>query len=186
MAGRGSGCSISKARLQPVCRTRRSSGRGQANGYTIYYEPDVMEDQGNNSGDYGSAFWIWYGPGPFSGVQAGVPRKTFPSGWSTRTAYHNYGIIWVPAKSGVRGYIAYTFDDVEYQRVTWDQCPNRNTLPPPPPTLSQLGGNVALAPTVCDMDWRHFYLLMGSGTVSPIQVLSVTVWQANANNNLTK
>ena len=149
----------------------------------LWFEPDVMEDQGSFAGDYGSALHVWTTDYP--DLQAAPPRFTFPGGSNTRTSYHTYGALWVPAKPGARGYLAYCFDDVEYQRVTWDYRADRSTLPSPP-SITSLGGNTFLLNVGSDLDWRHMQLLIGSGTVSPIDVLKVEVFQASAANNITK
>jgi hypothetical protein len=155
---------------------------GRANGSNIWFDSYAMVDQGINASDYGSALWTW--SNEFAGLQAALARKAFPGGAATRTSYHSYGWLWVPATPGVRGYMAYCFDDVEYQRVTWDYRANRSTLPSPP-SITQLGGNTALLNVGSDLDWRHFFLQAGSGTASPIDVLKVEVFQASTAGNLS-
>lgn len=150
---------------------------GQAAGYNLWFEPDFME-QSRGETDHGSSLWNWYGTsGNPQGIQP-VNARTSTANYNT---YHSYGCLWVPATPTSQGYMAYDLDGVEYGRISWNYRADRNTLPAPPPT-----SNGTTDQFDSDLDWRHLYLILGSGPNAPITVLSVEVWQKDTSGNITK
>ncbi len=154
---------------------------GRPNTSNLWFEEVIAYDNGTNANDFGSTLFLY--STEFAAINGALQRKTFPGGFADRTSYHTYGLLWVPATPTARGYMAYCYDDVEYQRVTWDYRANRSTLPTPP-AVADLGGNVSLINVGSDIDWRHHFPILGSGSTSPLDVLKTEVWQKNASANI--
>ena len=102
----------------------------------------------------------------FSNFQVRTPAAT------DFTAYHKFGLLWVPATATSNGYAQYYFDDQPTNdKVTWTQFQNE----PPPPGLAPWTFGV--------VDKQHLVLILSTGAKQPMTVQSVNVWQASTANN---
>jgi hypothetical protein len=155
---------------------------GQSTGFDNFAEPDIFEyDQGPNypTAYYGSMH-EWYGlwnhtcTGYCEVSSAyGASVRTVPAGTNFST-YHRYGLLWIPATASKQGSITYYFDGVQVgQPFTYSQFTRQ--APPPNPSTPWAFGVV---------DSQHLVLILGSGASTPLQVQSVSVWQASAAKNL--
>jgi hypothetical protein len=155
---------------------------GQASGYTHYIEPDFMEKEDTNSTDFGGAVHDWYGvylttcsgqvycnyATPYNIANRVLPAAT------NFSQYHRYGLLWVPATATKSGSITYFFDGVQVgSTINYTQYTNQAPVP------------TATTPwTFGVIDKQHLVLILGTGASTPMQVQSVTVWQASTANNM--
>ncbi|MGH3429995.1 MAG: hypothetical protein ACRDQZ_20905 [Mycobacteriales bacterium] len=155
---------------------------GQPAGYDNFAEPDIFEyDQGPNYPNaYFGSMHEWYGLWAHtcaaycevsSAYAAGV--RMVPAG-TNFAAYHRYGMLWIPATATKKGSLTYYFDGVQTgQPFTYSQF---NHQPPPPTANTPWAFGV--------LDNQHLVLILGSGASTPLQVRSVSVWQASAAKNV--
>lgn len=155
---------------------------GQPAGFDNFAEPDIFEyDQGvNYPNAYFGSMHEWYGvwnrtctaycevSSPYAAGVRIVPANT------NFSAYHRYGLLWIPATATKKGSLTYYFDGVQVgQPFTYSRFTNQ--APPP-------NANTPWAFGVIDN--QHLVLILGSGASTPLQVQAVTVWQASAARNL--
>lgn len=155
---------------------------GQKTGYEHFIEPDIFEyDQGaaHPAAYYGSIHdWsgIWNATcKSYCEVSSSYDISVRPVPTGTNfSAYHRYGLLWVPATATKKGSITYYFDGGQVGRaITYSQFTNQA----PPPTA-------ATPWTFGVIDRQHLVLILGAGSSTPMRVQSVTVWQASRANNL--
>lgn len=98
------------------------------------------------------------------------------------TAYHDYGMLWVPATATTQGSVKWYFDGAQVGNTyTWNKY---NPSLGPPPVDTGHGGSSAYSV----LDMLHVYLILGGpsgtggGTVATTS--SVQVWQASNANDL--
>jgi hypothetical protein len=171
------------------------SGTGHANSswrlYNNFFEVDFMEYDVNQY-SYQNGIGNWWGnseaglyPGtgggthnPYEAVGGATGSVLVPNG-TDFAQYHKYGCLWVPATPSTQGYLKFYFDGVQTgQTFYWDYYdPNDATTYPAAPPVN---GSTAMS----GMDWRHLFLMIGTGTTQPTTVKGVTVWQASNANNL--
>lgn len=161
---------------------------GQASGYEHFIEPDFFEADvaywaGANT--YGGDTHDWYGLWGSSTcpnycnvdlkTASGTPEfvRTVPSG-TNFSQYHRYGFLWVPATATTPGKLSYYFDGVQVGPTT---TYTQYTSQPPVPTT-------ATPWTFGVIDKQHLVLVLGTGASTPMQVQSVTVWQASSASNM--
>jgi hypothetical protein len=155
---------------------------GQMAGYSHFIEPDFMEKEDTNSIDYGGAIHDWYGV--YEQTCSGqvycnvfpafnVANRVLPAA-TNFNQYHRYGLLWVPATATTKGSITYYFDGAQVgPTINYTQL----TTQAPVPTASTPW-------TYGIIDQQHLVLVLGTGPSTPMQVQSVTVWQASAAANM--
>lgn len=168
-----------------LTRDGRSDWPGQAPGYEQYIEVDFMEynmaftygapnvygtDIHHFHGISGKTCKNWYCDHgkTFRAALARVPPDT------NFAEFHRYGFLWVPATEIRPGLAQHYFDGLPVGTpIRWIKQPDA-TQPPPD------GRPWAYAL----LDQLHLVLILGSGTSTPMQVKTVSVWQASDDNNL--
>jgi len=98
----------------------------------------------------------------------------FTIAWNTHfSAYHTYGLLWVPAIATTNGYIQYYFDGEPVgQPITWAQFTNES--PASTPADQDFG----------IVDLQHLVVILGTGTQYPMTISAVSVWQKSADDNI--
>jgi hypothetical protein len=178
------------------------SGTGHANTwwrlYNNFYEIDFMEYDVNEY-SYQNGIGNWWGnsaadlyPGtgggthnPYEAVRGATGSVLVPKG-TDFSQPHKYGCLWVPAKGSgqtttEQGYLKFYFDGAQVGATFyWNyHDPTQPAAYPPPPPVN---GDTAMS----GMDWRHLFLMLGTGTTQPTTVQSVQVWQGSSANNLSE
>lgn len=157
--------------------------KGQASGYDHFIEPDIFEaDLGSGYPNaYGGNVHDWYGAWnskacpsycnvqlPFSTVVRTVPSTT------NFSSYHRYGLLWIPATASKKGSLTYYFDGVQVgPSTTYSQFSTQKPVP-----------SSSTPWTFGVVDQQHLVLILGAGASTPMQVQSVTVWQASTKSNM--
>jgi hypothetical protein len=151
---------------------------GQAAGYHHWVELDFLQWRLNSLVTYAASDFIdWYGVAS-NGATPNVPSPDVivNIGSSSFANANKYGTLWVPATATTQGYLKSYFNGVQFgQTITWDQY---NSANPPPPVLGMTAGSI--------LDTQQVALILGTDVQCPMQVLSVTVWQASTAGNLVK
>ena len=174
--------------IEAMVRPANAQWEGQAQGYQHFVEADALvygsdvPDYNADHNHYVAGLRDWFG----------VWEKTCPSGVCNITpsyrvvrrdvpadtdfsAFHRYGLLWVPASKGHQGEARFYFDGKEIgQRLKWEKFTNQT---PSVVGLWQLW-------TYGIMDRQHYVLILGSGANVPITVQSVDVWQKDESENL--
>lgn len=141
------------------------------------------------------------GTKPYCTQNTGLPHYAIGDDHS---AYHKYGMLWVPATSTAKGYTEIWYDGVEQtgSKTSYAQLPPTGTStgygfsPYIPSNLPNFCGGVANS-TSCGVptwayaihDLLHHVLLIGTNPITgafPMQIQSVNVWQRNAASNITQ
>ena len=91
------------------------------------------------------------------------------------TAFHLYGMLWVPATSTTTGSISWYFDRKPVNRVTYNKYVAGLDSPPVSSLKPWAFGVV---------DGQHLNLQLSTSENEPMTVLSVTVWQSSTTENL--
>lgn len=156
---------------------------GQSSAYKNFIEVDLFEYNKEAVSDhqtYSSSLHHWYGQyaqnqafSNFADSQEIRRYQANPPIAMDWTAWNRFGMLWVPATDATRGYIAFYCNGAETYRRYWDKW----NAPAPPPSASTGWAFGAL-------DQQHLALLLGSGTLSPLQVRSFNVWQSSDASNL--
>ena len=156
---------------------------GQQAGYTHSIETDFFEAEPNDAGTnlYGGSLHDWYGivaetcPPGFCQANASYQdgQRAAPAG-TDFTQYHSYGFLWVPATATSNGYAKFYFDGVQIgYTYQWQLLPSE-AIPPPVNQPWEFG----------ILDQEHLYIILGTGSLQPMTVKSVDVWQPGASENI--
>ncbi len=158
---------------------------GQPNGYEHFGEIDFLEydlayaqktnDVYNGSiHDFHGVYKQTCAPSSYCEIQNRYSTKIKKVPANTDfSAYHTYGLLWVPATATADGYAQWYFDGEEVGRaITWE-----------------LFGNQSPASTPADMnygivDLQHLVVILGTGSRYPMTVSAVSVWQKSADGNV--
>ena len=153
---------------------------GQAAGYTHAPEVDLMEFATWSNPGYASTIHEFYGISHAGNVSNGVGGGTnymnagLPSP-GNYSAFHRYGVLWIPATGSTSGSITYYLDGVATaSTVSWTQF---TTQAPPPGTAPWTFGVT---------DTQHLVLQISTGTNQPVTVGYVAAWQKDGSGNLTQ
>jgi hypothetical protein len=158
---------------------------GQAAGYEHFSEMDFFEYDlayGQKTDDvYGGSLHDFYGEfdqtspcegfcniqNPYYTKIEQVPANTDFS------AYHTYGMLWVPATATKDGYAQWYFDgEAVGQPVTWAQFTDQS------PEATPANQDFGIA------DSQHLVVILGTGTQYPMTVSAISVWQKSADDNI--
>jgi hypothetical protein len=165
---------------------------GQASGYSHWLELDIFEKI-NPGGSYFGTLHDWFGvqsspqtcPGSNDCEIGSYDRnKITPPTGTNWSQWHRVSALWVPATSTSKGTIEFYFDNqlMNSATETWAQYTNQ----PPPPVNSSTPWVTNFPPWAFGIvDQRRLAILFGSGSVTPINVQSVDVWQGPAACNVT-
>lgn len=167
-------------------RTGEDQWPGQATGYQDYEEVDDFEYYQGGNGKANTTWQAsainWYG-NPL--VEIGKSTTVNLPGGYDFTAFHAYGVQWVPATgttSGACGSFRYYLDGVLASTATVDWSIYDSSASPPPS-----GGNAC--PGVSSMhsiaDVQHLFPFLGGANSNPLIVQSFHVFQPSAANNRT-
>ena len=89
------------------------------------------------------------------------------------SAYHTYGLLWVPATATADGYAQWYFDGEEVGRaITWELFTNQS------PASTSAAMNYGI------LDLQHLVVILGTGLRYPMTVSAVSVWQKSADGNV--
>jgi hypothetical protein len=146
-----------------------SQWSGQATGYEHFIEVDIMEYfEGEFSQPltgFASNLHDWYGPnGSLSNYDVSFNGSETQAFFS---AYHKYGVLWIPATSTASGSLTFYIDGTQIGKQTYTQF---TTQSPPPSTSTPWAFGV--------IDGQHLVLQFDSNNTYPITVQSVNVWQS--------
>lgn len=162
---------------------------GQATGYTHFVEADPVEDDVwsySPSGSYGAAIHDWWGvygttcsPGYCQVTNATGGGSNYSNAVITSPGidfgvWHKYGMLWVPATAHASGYVSFYLDGVAQSTISWAQYVAASDSPPPGTASWTFGV----------LDNLHLIILFSTGVDQPMDLQSITVWQASTANNL--
>jgi len=157
--------------------------------YEHFIEPDIFEAQvpTRDNTSYAASVHEWYGAYgktcrnfcSFSSPQW-VNLKSAPPG-NNWAAWHELGMLWVPATSSKPGSLTFFLDNVRQGApLTWKKYDARRHSPPIGSLTPWRFGVI---------DDQHLVLIVGSGRKIegrvPLRVRSINVWQASAAHNLS-
>jgi hypothetical protein len=158
---------------------------GQVSGYQHFGEIDFLEynlaSAQKTDEVYSGSIHDFYGlpnvtcaPAMYCEVQNTYASKILNVPANTDfSAYHNYGMIWVPATDSGDGYVQWYFDDEPIgQPVTWAQFSQQS------PNLTSVDMDFGI------IDLQHFVVILGTGVRYPMTVSAVSVWQKSSASNL--
>jgi hypothetical protein len=158
---------------------------GQASGYEHFSEVDFLEYDlaylQKSDDVYGGSIHDFYGvfdqtcaPSDYCNIQNPYSTKIEKVPADTDfSAYHTYGLLWVPATATADGYIQWYFDRTAVgQPVTWAQFTNQT--PPTTPADTDFG----------IVDLQHLVVILGTGTQYPMTVSAISVWQKSADDDI--
>ncbi len=160
--------------------------QGQATGYKHFIEIDFLEYDiaypQKTTDIYNGSIHDWYGiwnktcaPSAFCEI-SNNPWSTHLMSTPANTdfsAYHTYGLLWVPATDSSDGYIQYYFDGEPVgQPITWTLFNSES------PAATPAAQNFGI------VDLQHLAITLGTGPNFPMTVGAVSVWQKSADENM--
>lgn len=163
-----------------------SQAAGQAEGYTHYAEVDIMEYMnGLSSGQYLGTIHDWSGTySTTDGWQINIANygNSFINvGAVDWSAYHSYGLLWVPQSGNTPGHATWYFDGQAMSSVYW--------LAPTTTTAALAGSDSgSLTPsssasatsTYSILDSQQLALSLQTDSSWPMYVDWVRVWQSDS------
>ena len=158
---------------------------GQVRGFQHFGEIDFLEyniafDEKTDE-VYSGSIHEFYGypnqtcaPAMFCDVQNSYSSKILKVPGNTDfSAYHTYGMLWVPATESEDGFIQWYFDAAPIGHpITWAQF----TQQPPSLTAADMDFGI--------VDLQHLVVILGTGVRYPMTVSAVSVWQKSSASNL--
>jgi hypothetical protein len=161
---------------------------GQAAGYEHFIEVDFMEYDiaypQKTTDIYNGSIHDWYGVWKQTCASSGfcdVMNEPWPTHLMSTpantdfSAYHSYGLLWVPATASTDGYVQYYFDGEPVGNpITWAQFTNES------PASTPANQNFGI------LDLQHLVLSLGTGPNFPMTVGAVSVWQKSAADNMVQ
>lgn len=169
--------------LEGHVKPYESPWAGQRKAYLHMIETDFFEALPDLAGRdlYGGSLHDWYGIlgktcAPDQMCQARKPswtgRRAVPEG-TDFSQYHRYGFLWVPATQHSKGYAQFFFDSKQVgYTYEWELLRDQ----PPPPTNQPWAFGI--------LDQQHLFIILGTGSLQPMTVQSVDVWQGGTAANL--
>jgi hypothetical protein len=158
---------------------------GQAAGYEHFSEIDFLEYDlayAQKTDDvYNGSIHDFYGvvdqtcaPSAYCEIQNPYPTKIKQVPANTDfSAYHTYGLLWLPATAIADGYVQWYFDGESVgQPITWAQFTNES--PGSTPADQDFG----------IVDLQHLVVILGTGTQYPMTISALSVWQNSADGNV--
>jgi hypothetical protein len=155
-----------------------TSGSSLGLAFGHWVEPDFMEyENGSNLkiADPDSIHDDFGVNGTNANANTNFSAHTIAAGFLNSA--HTYGVLWVPATSGVAnsGYMAWYIDGAQVGIQTWSSYSGSNQ-PPALASAAQLGSII---------DQRHLILFInGGGSTYPVTVTDFEVWQGSGACNI--
>lgn len=158
---------------------------GQATGYAHFAEADIMEYMnGMNSAQYSGAIHDWSGTytagDGFQYNVANLGNNIINVGSIDWTAYHTYGLLWVPQSGNTPGHATWYFDGKAESSIYW-LGPTASTALPGISAGSLTPSSAAQATsTYSILDSDQLALSLQTDATWPMNIDWVRVWQPGA------
>ena len=158
-----------------------SQWAGQASGYTHYAEADIMEYMnGMTSGQYAGTLHDWSGTYTSNGWQyniANYGNSIINVGTIDWTAFHTYGLLWVPQSGNTPGHVTWYFDGHAEFSIYWLGPATSTSLPGLSTDTFTPSTSGQAASTYSILDSDQLALSLQTDSSWPMYVDYVRVWQ---------
>jgi Bacterial Ig domain/Bacterial Ig-like domain len=154
---------------------------GQATGYTHYAEADIMEYMnGMSSTQYAATLHDWSGTYTSNGWQyniANYGNNIVNVGSVDWSAYHTYGLLWVPQSGNTPGHVTWYFDGKAESSVYWLGPATSTALPGLNGDSLTPSSSGQATSTYSILDSDQLALSLQTDSSWPMNIDWVRVWQ---------
>jgi hypothetical protein len=157
---------------------------GQLNGYEHFAEVDIMEYMnGFSSTQYNGAIHDWSGTYSSNGWQyniANYGNNIIDVGSIDWSAFHTYGLLWVPQSGNTPGHVTWYFDGQAESSIYWLGPAASTSLPGINGDSFTPSSSGQAAATYSILDGDQLALSLQTDSSWPMSVDWVRVWQAGS------